>query len=76
VSLNKELNQFNLVTELAVCSLFEVLHDSSSTILNTWDKKWSLVMQIAKGLNCLHSNKILHRDLTSRNILVSQQYCT
>jgi serine/threonine protein kinase len=29
----------------------------------TWDNKYQLAYQIAKALECLHNEEILHRDL-------------
>ncbi|CAB5204560.1 unnamed protein product [Rhizophagus irregularis] len=36
----------------------------------TWDNKKKLAFQIAEGLNYLHNENILHRDLHSKNIVI------
>ncbi|CAG8679628.1 2694_t:CDS:2 [Funneliformis mosseae] len=36
----------------------------------TWDDKKKLAFQIAEGLNYLHNEYILHRDLHSKNIVI------
>ncbi|POG58196.1 kinase-like domain-containing protein [Rhizophagus irregularis DAOM 181602=DAOM 197198] len=38
----------------------------------TWDDKKKLAFQIAEGLNYLHNENILHRDLHSKNILIHE----
>ncbi|GBB99331.1 hypothetical protein RclHR1_03490013 [Rhizophagus clarus] len=38
----------------------------------TWENKYQLAHQIAKALECLHDEEILHRDLNSNNIFVHQ----
>ncbi|CAI2179862.1 5178_t:CDS:2 [Funneliformis geosporum] len=37
-----------------------------------WEVKFKLSLDIAKGLNCLHSRKIIHRDLHTDNIVINQ----
>ncbi|PKY55060.1 kinase-like protein [Rhizophagus irregularis] len=38
----------------------------------TWNDKKKLAFQIADGLNCLHNENILHRDLHSKNIVIHE----
>ncbi|PKC13679.1 kinase-like protein [Rhizophagus irregularis] len=38
----------------------------------TWDDKKKLAFQIADGLNYLHKENILHRDLHSKNIVIHE----
>ncbi|EXX66778.1 Bck1p [Rhizophagus irregularis DAOM 197198w] len=38
----------------------------------TWDDKKKLAFQIADGLNYLHNENILHRDLHSKNIVIHE----
>ncbi|POG73357.1 kinase-like domain-containing protein [Rhizophagus irregularis DAOM 181602=DAOM 197198] len=36
----------------------------------TWDDKYNMAYQLSCALSCLHSKRIVHHDLHSRNILV------
>jgi serine/threonine protein kinase len=38
----------------------------------TWDNKFKLAYQIAKGIKYLHEENILHRDLHSKNIVIHE----
>ncbi|RGB22282.1 kinase-like domain-containing protein [Rhizophagus diaphanus] len=38
----------------------------------TWDDKKKLAFQIADGLNYLHNENVLHRDLHSKNIVIHE----
>lgn len=40
---------------------------------NVADDPLDILMQIARGLRCLHNNKIIHRDIKPENILVSKR---
>jgi serine/threonine protein kinase len=42
-------------------SLRNYLKHNFSTLI--WDNKYQLAYQIAKALECLHNEEILHRDL-------------
>ncbi|GBC15199.2 kinase-like domain-containing protein [Rhizophagus irregularis DAOM 181602=DAOM 197198] len=39
----------------------------------TWDDKYNLAYQLARGVSCLHSKEIVHCDLHSGNVLVHQK---
>ena len=56
-------------------SLFSLLHEKRGTIQLTPKQKFTMALDIAKGLNFLHTqepNPVLHRDLKSLNLLVSE----
>ncbi|KAH7883287.1 kinase-like domain-containing protein [Phlebopus sp. FC_14] len=38
------------------------------------DRKWKLVYEIAKGLNYLHNNNVVHGDVKPANILINDQH--
>jgi len=55
-------------------ALFNLLHDPPLIPLS-WKQRCRIALDIAKGMNCLHSYKppILHRDLKSLNLLLVDQ---
>lgn len=55
-------------------ALFNLLHDPVPVSLS-WKQRCKIALDIAKGMNCLHSYKppILHRDLKSLNLLLVDQ---
>lgn len=50
------------------------LHDNICDSFTFGDAA-TMVFQIAKGMEFLHSKKLIHRDLACRNILLGEQYC-
>ena len=64
-----ELNQYMLITELMDHTLFELLHEHK-TPLKFYQKLW-ILKAIANGMDHLHQQNILHCDLKSSNILLS-----
>lgn len=65
-----------LLMELMAMTLEMFLKDSLNCLLST-EKKLDICFQIASGLHFLHyHSKILHRDLTARNVLLSADHMT
>ncbi|CAG8814705.1 14473_t:CDS:1, partial [Dentiscutata erythropus] len=66
-------NPLNLVFEYADQeNLREYLKDKFDLI--TWNNKLKLCKDITRGLHFLHNYDIIHKDIWSKNILISQ--CT
>ena len=60
-----------LVTELMKCSLTSLLSSPQSISMI---KKLKLAQDISQGLHYLHSRGLVHRDLSSNNILLTEEY--
>ena len=58
-----------LITELATCSLYTVIHDDSPIDV-TFPSKVRWLADVARGLRYLHFHQITHRDLKPANILL------
>jgi len=67
----------------APCLVTEYMHNG--TLFNSMEKRLlnsqlsfvgRIALDICSGLNYLHSNSILHRDLKSLNVLVSCSHCS
>jgi serine/threonine protein kinase len=52
-------------------SLFNALHSKQEI---NWPTRYRITADIAKGLAFLHESKILHRDLKSFNVLLSEDW--
>ncbi len=59
-----------LIMELMTCNLHNFLLAEGNQGLSTKTKA-ALLYEIAKGLQFLHGERIIHRDLTARNVLMS-----
>ncbi|RGB38817.1 kinase-like domain-containing protein [Rhizophagus diaphanus] len=71
ISLDPKTNEYILVMQYANGGdLQNYLKNNFENL--TWDDKKKLAFQIADGLNYLHNENILHRDLHSRNIVVHE----
>ncbi|CAF1193133.1 unnamed protein product [Rotaria sordida] len=64
-----ESNYYALVMEyMSLGSLYDLLKNKEQTL--SWPIRWSLALQMTKGINCLHMMSILHRDIKSSNFLI------
>ncbi|CAI8004150.1 Probable serine/threonine-protein kinase drkD [Geodia barretti] len=63
-----------LISELLECSLTDVLDCQHCSV--PYHREIDIALGIARGLNVLHSHRppIVHRDLSSNNILLSRSY--
>jgi serine/threonine protein kinase len=63
-------NQPSIVYELVTMGNLKVVLSKKPD----WEKKMSILMDIAKGIEYLHNNDIIHRDIKSSNILIDNGY--
>ncbi|CAF3412523.1 unnamed protein product [Rotaria socialis] len=66
-----EPNYYAIVVEyMSLGSLFNVLQKKQPHL--SWPDRWSIALQMTKGVNYLHSMSILHRDIKSLNFLMEK----
>jgi len=57
-----------IVEYMSLGSLFDVLQKKDRIL--SWPDRWSITLQMTKGINYLHMISILHRDIKSLNFLM------
>ncbi|CAB4417629.1 unnamed protein product [Rhizophagus irregularis] len=71
ISQDVTTKEYLLVMQYANCGdLRNYLKDNFKKL--TWEDKKRLAFQIADGLNYLHNENVLHRDLHSKNIVIHE----
>lgn len=66
-------NPYLIVTEFVPCgSLYEALRNKPGCPVLSGTDKTKIAIGIIEGMICLHTNKIIHRDLKSLNILLDE----
>ncbi|CAF3308263.1 unnamed protein product [Rotaria sp. Silwood2] len=59
-----------IVEYMPLGSLFDVLQDTQCHLL--WSDRWSISLQMTKGINYLHMMSFIHQDIKSLNILLDR----
>lgn len=67
-----ESPHYSLVMEfMAGGSLYRLLHNKRKL---PWPIRFQIAVDVARGLETLHQHRIVHRDLTSFNILLNEEF--
>ncbi|XP_022739433.1 serine/threonine-protein kinase EDR1-like isoform X2 [Durio zibethinus] len=67
--------QLSMITEyMEMGSLYFLIHLSGQKKRLSWRKKLKMLLDISRGLMCIHRMKIVHRDLKSANCLVNKHW--
>ena len=67
---------YTLYTYLMFCFAMGTLQDRTLCMLLNWEKRFDIILGIARGLLYLHQDsrlKIIHRDLKTSNILLDDE---
>jgi len=68
-----ETGHYSIVMEyMPKGSIYKVLQNQNEEL--SWSQRYEISIDIARGLSFLHSQRILHRDLKSLNILLDENY--
>jgi ankyrin repeat protein len=55
-------------------TLYHVVRHSFATLANNSALQWRILLDIVKGMTYLHSRGILHRDLNTKNLLLTEHW--
>ncbi|KAK1404887.1 Mitogen activated protein kinase kinase [Heracleum sosnowskyi] len=65
----------SMVTEyMEMGSLYYLIHSSGQKKILSWRKRLKMLLDICRGLMCIHRMNIVHRDIKSANCLVNKHW--